>query len=189
MDASRGGDDVVPHLSLLGLSAASLKIFYNVSRMQIDRVCRRATGKTVDDSILQKVHGWSTWNEHVRGNIVSRSAAKLIQSFLLNTMASTGKAIDDDESEADATEDEPEIPPLQLQTDKFQQLLQCADNQDNDTTAQKITRSVARRMSRKAEYQQSHRIGEAIWKTSQVVKKPAQERIQHTRLVRITRNI
>ena len=27
------GDDVVPHLSLLGLSAASLKVFYNVSRM------------------------------------------------------------------------------------------------------------------------------------------------------------
>ena len=102
----------------------------------------------------------------MRGNIVSRSAAKLIQSFLLNTMASTGKAIDDDESEAEVTEDEPEIPPLQLQTDKFQQLLQCADNQDNDTTAQKITRSVARRMSRKAEYQQSHRIGEAIWKTT-----------------------
>ena len=87
----------------------------------------------------------------MRSNIVSRSAAKLIQSFLLNTMASTGKAIDDDESEADATEDEAEIPPLNLQTDKFQQLLKCAEDQDNDTTAKKFTRSVARSLSRKAE--------------------------------------
>ena len=60
------------------------------------------------------------WDEYVRGNVVSHAAARLIQSFLLNTMAASGKTIGDAPSEADASEEETDIPTLKIPCQKFQ---------------------------------------------------------------------
>ena len=115
----------------------------------------------------------STWDEYARGNVVSTSARNLIQSFLLNTMASSGKAADDVESDADDTEDDEELPPLKLPSQKFCVLLQRAEDvadmpEENATktsrTGERMTKAVQKRC-RQHDYEQSHRIGEAVWKT------------------------
>ena len=67
----------------------------------------------------------------MRGNVVSEAAARLIQSFLLNTMASSGKAADDDESDADASEDECELPPLKLPSQQFYELFQSTGEHES----------------------------------------------------------
>ena len=81
------------------------------------RTATRLTQKTAkkrEESTLDVVSWTKAWDEYVRGNVVSHTAAKLIERFLLNTMASSGKAADDSQSEADASEDEEEQR-LQLQ--------------------------------------------------------------------------
>ena len=72
------------------------------------------TARNRKDSTLDVLSWTKAWDEYVRGNVVSHTAAKLIERFLLNTMASSGKAADDSQSEADASEDEEEQR-LQLQ--------------------------------------------------------------------------
>ena len=63
--------------------------------------------------ILYGVHykGWNkSWDEYVRGNVVSESAAKLIRSLMLKTIAATGMPQDDN-----TTNDEG-FPPSQRQS-------------------------------------------------------------------------
>ena len=78
----------------------------------------RDEGSPYPRSILQ------TWltpaDEYVQCNVASEAAAKLIQTFLLNTMASSEKQADDEESEADESADDTELPPLKLLVNKFQ---------------------------------------------------------------------
>ena len=103
----------------------------------------------------------------MRGNVVSEAAAGLIQSFLLNAMASSGKAADDDESDADASEDECELPPLKPPCQKFHELLRSGERSLGEkwTAAAKAKAKAsetcrAKRGARLQEYERSHRIGE-----------------------------
>ena len=66
----------------------------------------------------------NVWYEYVRGNVVSEYGAKLIQRFLLNTMASYGKAVDDGQSEANASEEESDMRLLKMPSIKFPELIQ-----------------------------------------------------------------
>ena len=63
------------------------------------------------------------WDEYVRGHVVSEKARDLIQSFLLKTMAASGKNGQSDESEADETEDDADVPPFRMAAGKPQELL------------------------------------------------------------------
>ena len=96
------------------------------------------------ETVADKNQWMNTWSEYVRGHIVSKSAAQLIQSFLLNTFASSS-ANDDSESEADASEDDPDVPPLKLSLQKFDDLLRTSRADDillqNDEDNQKKTLS------------------------------------------------
>ncbi len=73
------------------------------------------------DATLDKVCLNTAWDEYVRNNVVSETAAKLIQTFLLNTMASSGKQADDAESEADESADDTELHPLKLPGQKLRE--------------------------------------------------------------------
>ena len=116
-------------------------------------------------SMSDKVNWQNAWDEYVRGNVVSITAAQLIRSFLLNTMTSSGKADDDAQSDADAAEDESELPPLKLPCQRFRELLRPADAGEGHGT--KIQKA-ARQGGRGLEYQHSHRVGEQLWKTEPV---------------------
>ena len=172
------GDSTVPHLSLLGMEAAQLEEWHESlgqpSTAQAPSRLTKKTAKKRPESVLEKVSWKNAWDEYVRGNVVSDAAARLIQSFLLNTMASSGKAADDVQSDADATEDEAELPPLKLPCRKFQELLQAAG--DCETLGEKWKASAkakakaaegtsGKKSTRLQEYEQSHRIGERVWKT------------------------
>ena len=91
-------------------------------------------------SAADKIQWMNTWPEYVRGHIVSKSAAQLIQSFLLNTFTSSSTN-DNSESEADASEDDPDVPPLKLSLQKFDHLLRTSKADDillpNDEDDQK----------------------------------------------------
>ena len=62
----------------------------------------------------QAVFAKHTWDEYVRGTVVSVAAANIMQRFLSNMIAATGKAMDDSQSEVDASECESELPPMKL---------------------------------------------------------------------------
>ena len=106
----------------------------SLDRPSQDQASYRLTKKTtknVAKSALDMMSWRNAWDEYVRGNVVSVAAAKVVQRFLLNTMASSGKAVDDAQSEADASEDECELPPLKLPCQKFQELLQSTEEVDS----------------------------------------------------------
>ena len=122
----RRGDATVPHLSLLGMDSGVLQEWQgSVDQPSQVRSPCRLTKKTTQqgtESASEKVSWKTAWDGYVRGNVVSETAAKLIQRFLLNTMASSGSAADDAQSEADASEDEAELPPLKLPCQQFQEI-------------------------------------------------------------------
>ena len=125
------GDPIVPHLSLLGVESNILREYYESSagpsQIHAPRRLPKKTARTTVQSMSDKVNWQNAWDEYVRGNVVSITAAQLIRSFLLNTMTSSGKAEDGAQSDADAAEDESELPPLKLPCQRFRELLCPAD--------------------------------------------------------------
>ena len=113
----------MPHLSLLGMEAALLQEWHDSldqpSQSRASYRLMKKTTKKRTESALEKVSWKNAWDEYVRGKVVSDTAAKLIQRFLLNTMASSGKAADVEQSEADASGDESELLPLKLSARNF----------------------------------------------------------------------
>ena len=103
------GDATVPHLSYLGLKKSSLQ-----QELAAPKKIGKKRPAAPPAPLQDKIDWGSAWSEYVRGNVVSESAARLIKSFLLNTMAASGGAADEAESEADATEDESELPPMKV---------------------------------------------------------------------------
>ena len=82
----------IPHLSLLGLSLQNLEVYYS----------RTAHLNSVTDHeqkmqlpLVQIVEWSRAWDVYVRGNVVSQAAASLIRSFLLKTIAASGKQFND----------------------------------------------------------------------------------------------
>ena len=92
------GGILVPHLSLVGCGRTILQQVYEVSRKPVSK-----TSKELPTHSAQEHAQWhATWNAYVRGHVVSYTAAELIQSFLLKTLAASGGQQNDDaNSEAD----------------------------------------------------------------------------------------
>ena len=81
----------MPHLRLLGITASSLREIYESRK---DCASRKIGNKRRPEPLVSTLHkvDWATsWYEYVRGKSVGASAAKLIQSFLLNTKAYSEK--------------------------------------------------------------------------------------------------
>ena len=126
------GSVLVPHISLLGCNRQTLRNGYqNAKQAKVEPMQEKQrksrqlqSSAAVENNISKKIHWPSTWDEYVRGHVVSESAAQLIQSFLLKTMAvSGGKADDDAESEADKSDDDVNIPRLHLSPLSLQSIL------------------------------------------------------------------
>ena len=124
--------------------------------------------------MLDKVYWKEAWDEYVRGNVVSKTAAKLIQRILLNTMTSTGKTMGDTQSMADATDSESELPQFKLTGMKFQESLHSTTKVDGPNEellaspkakARDSSSGPSKKKARIEEYEASHRIGERVWKT------------------------
>ena len=175
------GDTSVPHLSLLGMQAQDLQKWQDSldrpSQQQGSCRLRKKTSRDVAKLAVDSICFRTAWDEYVRGNVHSATQAKLIERFLLNTMAATGKEGDDSEGEADASESEVDLPPMKLTGMKFQELITSAKNDETlgekciataKAKAKESKKGTAKKGSRQNEYEQSHRIGERVWKTDAV---------------------
>ena len=75
----------VPHLHHLGVSLATLRTAYTPSQSP-----KKARTQAEDLGTLRKedLRQWPrAWEEYIRGEVVSQHCARLIQTFLTNTMA------------------------------------------------------------------------------------------------------
>ena len=132
------GNEIVPHLSLLGVRKEALVICYNGNIEQQNKhykvsskelSCSARNEKmpcTARKEIFKEISWPHAWDEYVRGNVVSASSAALITSFLLKTMVGSGEKPDAEESDADESGDDKDFPPLQLPAPQLQKLLKPA---------------------------------------------------------------
>ena len=108
---------MVPHIAVLGCSREVLESVYlgqaertsEGSHTVSQRFRVGNASHSVPNCLNDQVHWSRAWDEYVRGHVVSETAAHLIQSFLLKTMAVSGGNADSDEDEADESEDEADI--------------------------------------------------------------------------------
>ena len=144
------GDTQVPHLSLLGLSKQSLETLYGGvvtrrskhSKSELNKIKLMKTADNNEASVISQSNWAAAWDEYARGNVVSESSANLIRSFLLKTIAASGKVVDNNESEADESEPEGEIAPLRLPRGKLQELLKPTLHADESHSMQETSNSV-----------------------------------------------
>ena len=127
---------------------------------------------------ISSLRVWAAaWEEYVRGHVVSKTAADLIQSFLLKTMAVGGKSNDSDESEADQPEDDPDVPALRLSRSALLDLIapnfakldskNAAAGSEPASTGTKLKASVKKQM-KEGNYERSIAIGQAVWSTPDI---------------------
>ena len=172
------GSSRVPHLSILGLRYEALQKVYDTSAERDPKKQKLQSLSEVEkrSSIYDEIDWGRAWDQYVRGHVVSQTAADLIKSFLLKTMAAASKG-GDSESEADESEDDnaKDIPRLQLPATKLRELLRPPssmpvlpdEDNKNSSLGQKLIKSSQQKIQKKAksEYEKSMKIGQAVWST------------------------
>ena len=168
----------VPHLSVLGLRQDSLRKLYEQRLHSQLKIEKRVSLSEVNNnpSVFEQMDWAYAWDDYIRGCVVSRSAAVLIQSFLLKTMAASGQG-GDSESDADESDGDNncEVPRLQLPASKLQELLappckktESADGtNENASIAEQLIANSKKKIKRKKgnDYERSMQIGQAVWST------------------------
>ena len=99
---------------------------------------------------------------------MSDAAAALIKSFLLKTMVGSGDQQNADDSEADKSENEQDVPPLQLSAPQLQELLKHAMTTTTSTTSSNFNDKIiaaAKKRTNLDEYDKSMRLSDAVWAT------------------------
>ena len=101
----------VPHLRHLGVSLTTLrKAYVPLVGPKKPRTQSEELGSLRREDLRQ----WTkAWDEYIRGEVVSKHCARLIQTFLTNTMARPSEETTD-ERDADASDLDEEVPPLRL---------------------------------------------------------------------------
>ena len=109
---------MVLNLALLGWPEGKLSAVYSSAS---------ATTTCSEDAATsgQEFVDWhASWEAYVRGNVVSTSAAGLIRSFLLKTIAASASQLDDgDSSDDQGPYDDPDIPSVKLDARKLSSIL------------------------------------------------------------------
>ena len=96
----------VPYLPNMGVIKE--KRYQALQQGQIKR--RRFITKTTN-----ALADWpAAWDEYIRGDIVSKHAARIIKTFLVNTFGASGDNRGDDVESVDASDVDDDIPPLRI---------------------------------------------------------------------------
>ena len=180
----------MPNLSSLGLPVELLYSIYEsplTQPLKMQDVCSTKQTKVAVNtapkntqqssnhsgpSLATQVQWHTAWSQYVGGCVVSKSAAQLIQSFLIQTMAGTSSTQETGAgSDGQESEDDPEVPPLTLASDKLQGLI-CPKNQSFDnalhpeaTTGQKL-KKLTKKRSLQIEHENSMRLAYGVWCTA-----------------------
>ena len=125
---------------------------------------------------MERISWKNAWDEYARGNVASETAVRLIERSLINTMTSSAKVMEDSQSEADGSEDDTEIPPQKIPSQKNEELLQSDTKAESshtqlmaslDAMGTASRKGPSQKKGRQLHFQHSHRIGERLWKTAE----------------------
>ena len=118
---------VVPPLRELGMDRETRLCHLAEQKKEPERTKRRyqksSDSKDPEMAPTTTIKWATAWDEYVRGKIVSKYSRKIIQSFLLKTLAASGHEHDEDESEAEQAYEDPEIPALRLSASALEKFL------------------------------------------------------------------
>ena len=175
----------MPHLSLLGCGSSAIAQIYEPVQDPPSKIRRASTSHTVQESraaqdnvslkntsVSEHINWHKTWEEYVRGHVVSQTAAKLIRSFLLKTVAAGASPDKADNSDAEDSVEDPEIAPLKLSMETLRQVLarptlEAAENEDEpklDSMGKKLRTALVKK-GLKNEYHNSIDISWKVWST------------------------
>ena len=140
----------IPHLARLGVPAPAA-------------VQPPAAAQPSDEPIdIAKATSFKTsWQEYIRGNIVSEQAAALIRSFLTKTMARSTLFEAEDHDEADKSDIDDDVPPFVLSGGCARALLGETTADVDDPGAQLAPGQKRRRTRVKGD--ESRRLATQIW--------------------------
>ena len=163
----------VAHLQVLGLTATSCENVGGCGSPGKKRM-RRKTVTLSGESKEAAMSFTTTWDEYIQGNIVSQHAARLIQSFLLNTIAK-GAESDSEEDHADASDEDEDVAPFHLGAADLRAILRRrltggdvdseSDQEGLASSANRI-KSKKRRLSGAPQHQRAVKRSRALWETA-----------------------
>jgi hypothetical protein len=158
------GSTDIPHISLLCLTRHNLEEVYGNDNAQ----ARPQNSCNHRQTVGNNIHWHDSWNEYIRGNIVSKTAAQLIQSFLLKTLAATD-AVDEDNSDKQESDKDDDIAPLTINSASFRKLLlpsaEIEGNEDNvegETLGRKL-RKTSKARNMQVQFAKSMRLSHDVW--------------------------
>ena len=170
------GTVVVPNIALLGCNRGALQTIYSHQADQVEEPTSATPRRkkiadpshTVPNCVNDQIHWAKTWDEYVRGHVATETAAHLIQSFLLKTVAASGeKGEGDEDSEADKSEDNSDIPRLRLSPVDLAALLAPLEEKDEavDVDKKRKRKTGPSKWCLRGEYGKSMSIGTSVWST------------------------
>ena len=116
------GEVTVPNLTLLGLNKTDRECIYDGESLPESKMPKTIQKNDDRVTVADKINWMNTWSEYIQGNIVSNSAARLIQSFLLNTWTTSSSRDNEDwfaqdcsNMKAQATEQFPTDPKIRME--------------------------------------------------------------------------
>ena len=177
------GSVMIPELQHLGIRHTHLQVLYAQQPLFKRRRLRsRQHDRSRFMSTKEAIRWHDAWSEYIRGHVVSRHSARLIQSFLATTMA---RAPEDDSAsdDNDASDIDDEIPHLRLSGDDVRSIMRSKF--EGEVTEEWCGSEVpasgdpARKKARTTKlhglFQRATRRGAAVWSTP-ALKGPADSR-------------
>ena len=133
---------MVPNIALLGCVLDKVQELYEKRPVAVPAKGERAMfSMLAAHTNVEICTQWDkSWDEYVRGNVVSESAAKLIRSLMLKTIAATGMPQDDSSSNDEGfNEEDAETPTLTLTAAGLARILdpytEVANGEDDGSSA------------------------------------------------------
>ena len=117
---------MVPNIAFLGCVLDQVRKLYEKSLVTVPVEGERAmfTMLAAHTDVEMCTQWDKSWDEYVRGNVVSESAAKLIRSLMLKTIAAAGMPHDDNSSNDEGLDDnDADIPTLKLDKEGLEKIL------------------------------------------------------------------
>ena len=121
---------------------------------------RRLTSKKKEDTPMN----WpQTWSEYIDGNVVSKHAVRIIQTFLISTFAGNDNSQSADADDVDDSDADDDIPPLTFTKDDARALLHRTMTDESQPTA-----TLPESRGRKDQHNRTMHISSCLWSSHAV---------------------
>ena len=114
-------------MSPLGPNAKSLGHVYDSAPSPPKKALRGKQSAGPVDAVVRRAQWMTAWSEYVCGNVASKSSERVIQRFLLSTIASRRRSAHEVAREAGVSEEGADMPPLRAPSRKLRDMLKIAE--------------------------------------------------------------